>query len=333
MVLSEMDVNTEAGRGSERPGNNCSVGAERTNRGFASRLNNKHFTELVPIAISVVAAFAYRSRQSKEVTTTRLQRPPACLSSAGEQRRDAAKIVAAKREPAAAAADESGCWPLQMNIARTSLPRYGAAVEANSRRAARATSSEHLSAPLTRGEQRNARVESNWMRRDLSAKKRSHKLPLHHFPGRAETGRVSMQRARGNSAVQSSRLQWNALYNARNVPASEERRRHRAKLARAETAIPIRELRHREVRASSRMNIRAQVHRRSAEARLQGHPRACGGRFPVKQVRPLPLDSVRARLQALGGLRGSSARGALRFRTRSIPRRSREILCGDWICD
>src|SRR5271170_5394080 len=221
MDLSKMDVNRQAGRGSQGPGNNGSAGAERTNCGFASQLNNEHFVEPVPSAISVVAVFAYRSCQSKEATTMRLQQPPACLSSAGEQRRDAAKIVAAKRELAAAAADESGWWPLQMNIARPSLPRYGAAAEANSRRAARATSSEHLSAPLTRGEQRIARVESNWMRRDLSAKKRSQKLPLHHFLGRAETGRVSMQRARGNSAVQSSRLQWNALYNARNVPASE----------------------------------------------------------------------------------------------------------------
>src|SRR5277367_4866334 len=164
MVLSKMDLNREAGRGSQRPGNNGSVGAERTNRGFASRLNSKHFIELLPSAISVVAVFAYRSGHSKVAATMRLQQPPACLSSAGEQRRDAAKIVAAKCELAAAAADESGWWPLQMNIARPSLPRYGAAAEANSRRAARAMTSEHLSEPLARGEQCNARAESNWIR-------------------------------------------------------------------------------------------------------------------------------------------------------------------------
>ena len=333
MVLSRMDVNREAGRGSQRSGKNGSAGDERTHGEFASRLNNTHFIELVPSAISVVAVSAYRSHQSKEATTMRLQRPPAFLSSAEQPLRDAAKIVAAKRELAAAGADQSGWWPPQMNIARPSLPRYGAGVEANSHRAARATRAEHLSEPRRRGEQCNARVESNWIRRDLSAKKRSRKLPLHRFLGRAETGRLSVHRARGNSAVRSSGHQWNVLYNARNAPASEGRRRHRAKLARAETAIPIREPRHREVRASSRKNIRAQVHRRSAGGDLQGHPRARGERIPVKQVHPLPLDSVRARLQVPGDLRVSNARGALRFRTRSIPRRSREILCGDWICD
>src|SRR5277367_1230331 len=220
MDLSKMDVNRQAGRRSQSPGNNGSAGAERTNCGFASQLNNKHFIEPVPSAISVVAVFAYRCRQSKEATTMRLQQPPACLSSAGEQRRDAAKIVAAKCELAAAGADEPGWWPLQMNIARLSLPRHGAAVEANSRRAARAMTSEHFSEPLARGEQCNARAESNWIRRDLSAKKRSRKHPLHDFLGRAETGRASVHRGRGNSAVQSSGHQWNVLCNAR----SEERR-------------------------------------------------------------------------------------------------------------
>src|SRR5580704_7920227 len=179
----------------------------------------------------------------------------------------------------------------------------------------------------------SARTDACWHRHNSSATARFLIHGLVHGWETKEIAKKMMNPADRNRAAQLAGHQSRKLCNAQNVPTSGERQRRPAKLANVEMAIAIREPRWRQARPSMRTENRAEVHYHSEVGTgLKRVPRR-GGRSRVERMQAPSFESVASRSRAGGGIRGPNARSARRFRTRSIHRGPRGILCGDSRCD
>src|SRR5580704_16587208 len=179
----------------------------------------------------------------------------------------------------------------------------------------------------------SARTDACWHRHNSSATARFLIHGLVHGWETKEIAKKMMNPADRNRAAQLAGHQSRKPCNAQNVPTSGERQRRPAKLANVEMAIGIQRPRYRRARPSRRMEIRAEVHCRSEVGTALKRAARCGGRLRMERMPALRSDPAGSRSCGDGGIRGPNARSALRFRTRSIHRGPRGILCGGWRCD
>jgi hypothetical protein len=119
--------------------------------------------------------------------------------------------------------------------------------------------------------------------------------------GRVGIGRMAMNQGHRNPADRFAGHQSPELCGARNVPASGERRKHRAKPANVEAEIAIQKLLCQPVRPVKRMLIRPEVHRHSPEAAVLKSAPRCRAQAELERMQGAPSDSGRTCLD--GGAR------------------------------
>jgi hypothetical protein len=258
------------------------------------------------------------------------------VSSAAESQRGGAKTGAAKSEMAKAGTVHYGRRAAQTRNRRPSVMHEQAAVETGqlpTSREARTAWNRHLSQTLMSTELRRTQTDLAWQGQCSSVTKRFLIHAVVHRVGTRGTSGNSMNQARRNSAEQLAGHRWTAPRNARNVPASAERRRRPAKPPHTESATATREPRYLQVRPSRRMEILAEAHCHSGEGTDLKPARRRGERIRLERLSAARSDLAESRSGIDRGIAGSIAQSAIRFRTRSIHQGSRETLCGGWRCD